>query len=140
MRDWQGEVLDLVRCEGADKRSQARLLSWGVNGAGAVVMVAVFAQTGGLTGGEIAVAGGTTARGPAAAGGGVRRRRRPRRWPRGPGRTCEARADALLALRAGRASTSWSTPPPRPRAPPTSCGPPSARWPPRGGGPREAAA
>src|SRR3712207_8550179 len=31
--------------------------------AGAVVMVAVFAQTGGLTGGEVAVAGGTTALG-----------------------------------------------------------------------------
>ncbi|TFV85757.1 ABC transporter [Blastococcus sp. CT_GayMR16] len=63
VRDWQGAVLDLVRDQGADKRSRARLLSWGVNGAGAVVMVAVFAQTGGLTGGEIAVAGGTTALG-----------------------------------------------------------------------------
>jgi energy-coupling factor transporter ATP-binding protein EcfA2 len=63
VRDWQGAVLDLVRSQGADKRSRARLLSWGVNGAGAVVMVAVFAQTGGLTGGEIAVAGGTTALG-----------------------------------------------------------------------------
>jgi hypothetical protein len=61
VRDWQGAVLDLVRSQGADKRSRARILSWGVNGAGAVVMVAVFAQTGGLTGGEIAVAGGTTA-------------------------------------------------------------------------------
>ncbi len=61
VRDWQGAVLDLVREQGADKRSQARILSWGVNGAGAVVMVAVFAHTGGLTGGEIAVAGGTTA-------------------------------------------------------------------------------
>ena len=61
VRDWQGAVLDLVRSEGADKRSRARVLSWGVNGAGAAVMVAVFAQTGGLTGGEIAVAGGTTA-------------------------------------------------------------------------------
>ena len=61
VRDWQGAVLDLVRDQGADKRTQARFLSWGVNGAGAVVMVAVFAQTGGLTGGEIAVAGGTTA-------------------------------------------------------------------------------
>jgi energy-coupling factor transporter ATP-binding protein EcfA2 len=60
VRDWQGFVLDLVRDQGADKRTQARLLSWGVNGAGAVVMVAVFAQTAGLTGGEIAVAGGTT--------------------------------------------------------------------------------
>jgi hypothetical protein len=61
VRDWQGTVLDLVRTEGGDKRTKARALSWGVNGAGAAVMVAVFAQTGGLTGGEIAVAGGTTA-------------------------------------------------------------------------------
>jgi hypothetical protein len=63
VRDWQGYVLDLVRDQGADKRTRARVLSWGVNGAGAVVMVAVFAQTGGLTGGEVAVAGGTTALG-----------------------------------------------------------------------------
>jgi energy-coupling factor transporter ATP-binding protein EcfA2 len=61
VRDWQGHVLDLVRSEGAGKRTRARFLSWGVNGAGAVVMVAVFAQTGGLTGAEVAVAGGTTA-------------------------------------------------------------------------------
>ena len=60
VRDWQGAVLDLVRGEGAGKRSRARLLSWGVNGAGAVVMVAVFAQTAGLSGAEVAVAGGTT--------------------------------------------------------------------------------
>jgi hypothetical protein len=63
VRSWQGHVLDLVRSEGADKRSTARILSFGVNGAGFVVMVAVFAQTGGLTGGEIAVAGGTSALG-----------------------------------------------------------------------------
>jgi hypothetical protein len=63
VRDWQGYVLDLVREEGAGKRNQARVLSWGVNGAGAAVMVAVFAHTGGLTGGEVAVAGGTTALG-----------------------------------------------------------------------------
>ncbi|MGY1811162.1 ABC transporter [Blastococcus sp. SYSU D00820] len=61
VRDWQGAVLDLVRSEGGDRRTRARLLSWGVNGAGAVVMVAVFASTGGLTGGEVVVAGGTTA-------------------------------------------------------------------------------
>ena len=61
VRDWQGAVLGLVRSEGADKRSRARALSWGVNGIGAAVMVGVFAQTGGLTGGEIAVAGGTSA-------------------------------------------------------------------------------
>ncbi len=63
VRDWQGGVLELVRSEGAGKRTRARTLSWGVNGAGAVVMVAVFASTGGLTGGEVAVAGGTTALG-----------------------------------------------------------------------------
>ncbi|MCZ2836202.1 ABC transporter [Modestobacter sp. VKM Ac-2985] len=61
VRDWQGAVLELVRNEGAGKRSRARLLSWGVNGAGAVVMVAVFASTAGLSGAELAVAGGTTA-------------------------------------------------------------------------------
>jgi hypothetical protein len=61
VREWQGFVLDLVRTEGADKRSTARVMSFGVNGAGLAVMVAVFAHTGGLTGGEVAVAGGTSA-------------------------------------------------------------------------------
>ncbi|SFF03905.1 ABC transporter [Blastococcus tunisiensis] len=60
VRDWQGAVLDLVRDQGGDKRTRARLLSWGINGAGGIVMIAVFAQTGGLLGGEVAVAGGTT--------------------------------------------------------------------------------
>src|SRR4051812_35040223 len=61
VRDWQGFVLELVRKEGAGKRSQARMLSWGVNGAGAALMIAVFASTAGLTGAEVAIAGGTTA-------------------------------------------------------------------------------
>lgn len=61
VRAWQGLVLDLVREQGAGKRTTARLLSFGVNGAGLAVMVALFAQTGGLSGGEIAIAGGTTA-------------------------------------------------------------------------------
>jgi len=61
VRDWQGYVLELVRSEGAGRRSTARFLSFGVNGAGLVVMLAVFASTGGITGGEVLVAGGTTA-------------------------------------------------------------------------------
>jgi energy-coupling factor transporter ATP-binding protein EcfA2 len=61
VRDWQDFVLNLVRTEGASKRSGARLASYGVNGAGLVVMLAVFSQTGGLTGAEVAVAGGTSA-------------------------------------------------------------------------------
>ncbi|MBA3365644.1 MAG: GTPase domain-containing protein [Actinobacteria bacterium] len=61
VRAWQGFVFELVREEGADKRTTARLASLGVNGAGLTVMLAVFVQTGGLTGAEIAVAGGTSA-------------------------------------------------------------------------------
>ena len=59
LHDWQGHLLDLVRAEGADRRATARAASLGVNVAGAALMVAVFAQTGGLTGGELLVAGGT---------------------------------------------------------------------------------
>jgi hypothetical protein len=61
VRAWQGDVFDLVSREAAGKRTTARFASLGVNGAGLVVMLAVFAQTGGLTGAEVAVAGGTSA-------------------------------------------------------------------------------
>lgn len=60
IRDWQGDVIELVSEEGMDKRSRARLLAFGVNGAGVALMVAIFAHTGGLTGAEIGVAGGTS--------------------------------------------------------------------------------
>ncbi|MEO8219836.1 MAG: dynamin family protein [Specibacter sp.] len=59
IRAWQGEVLTLIRSEGAAKRSQARWLSFGVNGLGVVLMVVVFSFTGGLTGAEMGIAGGT---------------------------------------------------------------------------------
>jgi hypothetical protein len=61
VRSWQGQVFDLVRAEGADKRTTARLASYGVNAAGLAVMLVTFAGTGGLTGAEVAVAGGTSA-------------------------------------------------------------------------------
>jgi hypothetical protein len=61
VRDWQAGLLDLLREEGAAKRTTARILSYGVNGAALVLMVGVFAQTGGLTGAEVAIAGGSTA-------------------------------------------------------------------------------
>jgi hypothetical protein len=63
VRAWQGDVFDLVSREAAGKRTTARLASLGVNGAGLVVMLAVFAQTGGLTGAEAVVAGGTSVAG-----------------------------------------------------------------------------
>ncbi|NUU18668.1 ABC transporter [Cellulomonas humilata] len=59
VRAWQGDVLALVETEGADKRTTARALSYGVNGLGAVLMVAVFASTGGITGAEIGIVGGS---------------------------------------------------------------------------------
>ena len=60
VRGWQEYVLDLVRQEGAAKRTTARLASFGVNGAGLLLMLAVFASTGGLTGIEVGIAGGTS--------------------------------------------------------------------------------
>ena len=63
VRAWQGDVFELVRSEAGNRRATARFASLGVNGAGLVVMLAVFAQTGGLTGAEVAVAGGTSAAG-----------------------------------------------------------------------------
>ena len=59
IRDWQGAVLDLVADTGMSKRSKARYLALGVNGVGAALMVFVFAQTGGITGAEVGIAGGT---------------------------------------------------------------------------------
>jgi hypothetical protein len=63
VRAWQGHVFELVRAEGEGKRASARLASLGVNGAGLTVMLAVFMSTGGLTGAEVVVAGGTSALG-----------------------------------------------------------------------------
>ena len=63
VRAWQGGVFELVSQEAAGNRSTARIASLGVNGAGLVVMLAVFAHTGGLTGAEVAIAGGTSAAG-----------------------------------------------------------------------------
>jgi energy-coupling factor transporter ATP-binding protein EcfA2 len=59
VRDWQAGVLELVRTEGKDKRTGARMLSYGVNGTGVLLMLVTFSQTAGLTGAEVGIAGGT---------------------------------------------------------------------------------
>ncbi len=59
VRDWQQQLLEVVREEGADKRATARFLAYGVNGLGVALMVVVFASTAGLTGSEVGIAGGT---------------------------------------------------------------------------------
>src|SRR5215211_4678357 len=61
VRAWQGSVFLLVQEEGMSRRTAARVASLGVNGAGLAVMLTVFAHTGGLTGAEVVVAGGTSA-------------------------------------------------------------------------------
>lgn len=60
IRDWQRDVLDLVAGEGQDRRTKARYLALGVNGMGAALIIFLFASTGGLTGAEVGVAGGTS--------------------------------------------------------------------------------
>lgn len=60
VREWQGYVLDLVRKEGADKRSTARILAYGVNGLGLSLMIVIFASTAGIpTGAEVGAGLGT---------------------------------------------------------------------------------
>lgn len=61
IRAWQDDVLALVADRGAGKRTTARVLAFGVNGIGVALMIVLFAQTGGVTGGEVAVASGTAA-------------------------------------------------------------------------------
>ncbi len=60
VRDWQQGVLEMVRTEGAEKRSTARFLAFGVNGLSVALMVVVFASTAGIpTGAEVGVGTGT---------------------------------------------------------------------------------
>lgn len=59
IRDWQFSLMQMIRESASSKRVEARLLSLGLNAVTVALMVAVFASTGGLTGGEIAIAGGS---------------------------------------------------------------------------------
>ncbi|MEO7753614.1 MAG: dynamin family protein [Terracoccus sp.] len=59
VRDWQGDILEMVREEGRDRRTTARVMAYGVNGLGVVLMLVTFASTAGVTGAEVGIAGGT---------------------------------------------------------------------------------
>ena len=60
VRDWQSGVLDMVRTEGAGKRSTARFLAYGFNGLAVALMVVVFASTAAIpTGAEVGIGAGT---------------------------------------------------------------------------------
>ncbi|MDO5745383.1 MAG: dynamin family protein [Micrococcaceae bacterium] len=59
VRAWQGDLMEIIRTEGASKRMTARMVSFGVNGVAVALMVVVFASTAGLTGLEVGIAGGS---------------------------------------------------------------------------------
>ena len=59
IRAWQSDVMLMIQQEGAGKRSRARAMSLGVNALAVILMIAVFSTTGGLTGLEVGIAGGS---------------------------------------------------------------------------------
>lgn len=59
VRDWQSELVARIEATAASKRKTARLASLGLNAVTVALMIVVFASTAGLTGGEIAIAGGS---------------------------------------------------------------------------------
>lgn len=60
VRAWQDDLLEMIRAEGGEKRQTARALAYSLNLVSLALMVAVFSTTGGLSGAEIGIAGGTT--------------------------------------------------------------------------------
>ena len=60
VRDWQGDLLELIRQESGSRRTNARIAAYGVNGIGLLLMLLVFSHTGGLSGAEVGIAGGTS--------------------------------------------------------------------------------
>ena len=59
VREWQGDVLDLVRAEAGGRRTTARFLAFGVNGIAVMLMLITFSATAGLSGAEVGIAGGS---------------------------------------------------------------------------------
>jgi hypothetical protein len=59
VREWQSDVLEMVRTQGQDKRTTARFLALGVNGLSVALMIVVFSYSYGLTGAEVGIAGGS---------------------------------------------------------------------------------
>ncbi len=59
VRDWQAGIFEMVRHEGKDRRAAAKGMAYGVNGLGLALMLVTFASTGGITGAEVGIAGGS---------------------------------------------------------------------------------
>jgi len=61
IQDWIAALGELITEQGAGKRRWAQVASFGVNATAVIVLMAVFAQTGGITGAEFGVAAGAAA-------------------------------------------------------------------------------
>jgi energy-coupling factor transporter ATP-binding protein EcfA2 len=61
IEDWIADLSELITEQGAGKRRWAQVASFGVNATAMVVLLAVFAQTGGITGAEFGIAAGAAA-------------------------------------------------------------------------------
>ncbi|OLT15360.1 ABC transporter [Serinicoccus sp. CNJ-927] len=60
IRDWQRDILEMVKEEAGSRRTTARYLAFGVNGLGVLLMVVVFSATAFIpTGAEVAVGAGS---------------------------------------------------------------------------------
>ena len=59
IREWQEGLVESIREQAGGKRVRARAMSLGLNAITVALMIVVFAATGGLTGGELAIAGGS---------------------------------------------------------------------------------
>ena len=59
IREWQGAILDRIQNTAGEKRQRARVMSLGLNVATVALMLMVFSTTAGITGGEVAIAGGS---------------------------------------------------------------------------------
>ncbi|MBM7825457.1 hypothetical protein JOD55_001284 [Arcanobacterium pluranimalium] len=59
VRQWHQALIAMIRKQSDSKKAMARIAALGINAVGVSLIILVFASTGGLVGGEIAVAGGT---------------------------------------------------------------------------------
>ena len=59
VRDWQQDMVTRIQDTAGDKRQRARIMSFGLNVVTVALMLAVFASTAGITGSEVAIAGGS---------------------------------------------------------------------------------
>ncbi|PID98319.1 MAG: hypothetical protein CSA82_00320 [Actinobacteria bacterium] len=60
-REWQKDLLEIIRTQGASRRTTARVMTVGLNVVAVALMIVIFASTGGLTGLEVGVAGASAA-------------------------------------------------------------------------------